>query len=278
MRPVTPSTQVRSPAIPDTEFQAQSTSVDVSLNAWRCKAAEVVLMVVAASHLPVIVIAILGHGPRMGFALKGVGLAAYVVVSASALLRHFDYRARLLASFFASYTALTLVNLVFPHGPYAQIGTIAMPIFALVLLGVRAGRITTLISIAILVIAPVLRTNSYFVGALGFDAMDMSDPPGLHWFRTSVKVACLIGLMVLVHRFHRFLSDALRARIDAQGEMVREMRERQRLERVRNCTTASASRLQLHCCIVRRWSVARSGAEQYAALISDHSRLCSRRR
>ncbi|HEX8925999.1 MAG TPA: sensor histidine kinase, partial [Terriglobales bacterium] len=78
---------------------------------------------------------------------------------------------------------------------------------------------------------PILRLIPSIVHALGIDVSQVTDPFGLMWFRIAVKTACLLGLMVLLTRFHRFLLDTLKQRIAAQDKMQDEMNERHRLIR-----------------------------------------------
>ena len=215
----------------DAELHREGVTLDSALGAWRRKASDILLAVVAAAHLPVIVLGILGHGPPMGPLPKGVGLAVYLVVAAAALFRRVDYRRRVWASLLALYPALLIASLVSPHGPYAQIGVVTMPIYALVLLGVPAARIAIVASTATIVSVPLLREYSAVVHLLGFDPALEAALPGLVWFRATVKAASLFALMVLLERFHCLLLDALTQRITAQRKMEDEMNERQRLER-----------------------------------------------
>jgi signal transduction histidine kinase len=209
----------------------ESAAVDAALDAWRRKASDILLAVVAVAHLPVIVLGVLGHGPLMGLFPKTVGLAVYLVAAVAALLRWIDYRQRVWASVMALYPALFIATLVAPHGPYAQIGVVTMPIYALVLLGSPAARIAIVASTAIIVSAPLLREQPGVVHLLGINLAQEAAPPGLVWFRATVKAASLFALMILLDRFHRLLLDALTQRIAAQRKMEEEMNERQRLER-----------------------------------------------
>ncbi len=82
-----PAKQVHSLISSDEELRLESAAVDAALDAWRHKASDILLAVVAAAHLPVIVLGWLGHGPSMGLLPKTVGLAVYLVVAAAALFR-----------------------------------------------------------------------------------------------------------------------------------------------------------------------------------------------
>jgi signal transduction histidine kinase len=228
---VSPAEDVHLRSGPGAELGSESAAVDVALDGWRRKATDILLAVVAVAHLPVIVLAVLGHGPLMGLFPKTVGLAVYVVAAVAALLRWVDYRRRVWASVMALYPALLIATLVAPHGPYAQIGVVTMPIYALVLLGSPAARIAIVASTAIIVSAPLLREQLGVIHLLGINLAQEAAPPGLVWFRATVKAASLFALMILLDRFHRLLLDALAQRIAAQRKMKDEMNGRQRLER-----------------------------------------------
>jgi signal transduction histidine kinase len=68
------------------------------------------------------------------------------------------------------------------------------------------------------------------VHLLGINLAREAAPPGLVWFRATLKAASLFAVMILLDRFHRLLLDALSQGIAAQRKVEREMRERQRLE------------------------------------------------
>ena len=79
----------------ESELRPESATVDAVLDAWRRKAADILMAASAAVHLPVIVLVVLGYGPPIGRLVRAIALTAYVVMAAAALLRRFDYRARL---------------------------------------------------------------------------------------------------------------------------------------------------------------------------------------
>jgi signal transduction histidine kinase len=206
-------------------------AVDAALVAWRGRATQIGLVAVAAAHVPVIVLAWLGHGPPMTPLSKAIGIAIYLLVAGAALLPRVDYRRRLIVCFLAAYPAAAIASLAFPDGPYAQGSVVTLPIFVLVLLGRREAVIAVLASAAIILSAPLIHAHPDIVRAFRLDAVPVANPPGLLWFRAAVKTASLLGLMVLLDRFHCFLIEAVTRRIAAQRKMEREMRERHRLER-----------------------------------------------
>jgi hypothetical protein len=166
-------------------------AVDAALVAWRSRAAQIALVVVAAAHLPVIVLGWLGQGPPMAPLAKAIGIATYLVVAGAALLHRVDYRRKLIVCFLAVYPAAAIASLAFPEGPYAQGGVVTLPIFVLVLLGPREARVAVLASAAIILSAPLMRAYPDVVRALRLDPVPVADPAGLLWFRTAVKFASL---------------------------------------------------------------------------------------
>ncbi len=222
----------------------ESAAVDAALAGWRRNSSNVLLTAIAAVNLPVVVAVMFGYGPPVGPVLRALGLAVYIVIAGSALLRRVEYRTRLWAFFFAGYLVVALATLTF-HGPYAHVGSVALPILALVLLGTRAARIAILASAVIIVSALFVRVLPAVARALAFDPAQSPDPPGLLWYQVAVVAACLLILMLLLERFHQFLLEALAAQCRATAELEREvaarsiaqrkmeheMRERQRLQR-----------------------------------------------
>lgn len=228
--PSTKSVQAQTNTVVEPQLGADNTAVDFALGAWRHKAGDVLLAAVAAAHLPVVVLGCLGHGPPMGPLAKRLGLGIYLVVAAAALFRRIDYRKRLLASFLVTYVGLVVTNFYYPHGPYSQ-AVITVPVFALVLLGPAAARTAIVASTAIIVLPPFLGVQPGIVRVLGIDPAGIETPAGLVWFRTTVMAASLFALMLLLDRFHAFLLDTLRQRIEAQRKIEDDMRERHRLQR-----------------------------------------------
>jgi len=229
----------------DPELGAEGTAVDAILAAWRRRAGDLLMAVVAAFHLPAIVLIMLGHGPPMGSLVRAVAITSYLVIAAAALLRRIEHRTRLWASFFAAYLAIAVVTLALPRGPYAQVGLSTLPIVVLVLCGAPAARIAMLAAAIILVAAPFLRVLPGVARTLAIDPAQAAETPSILWFRALVMAAFLFILMFLLDRFHRFLLNALAAewrakaelereaveRTTAQRKMEHEMGERQRLER-----------------------------------------------
>lgn len=205
--------------------------MEAALDAWRHKASDILLAVLAAVFLPVVVLVILGYSPPVTLLVRSIVVGAYLPMCAAALFRRFQYRRRVELSLLALYVVLFIAFLVNPQGPDAQIGVITFPIYALVLLGYPAARIAFVVSSAFIVSAPLLRQQPILIHLLGIDLTRDPRPPDTVWFRAAVEAASLFVLMVLLARFHRFFMRALTQRIAAQRKMEVEMNERHRLER-----------------------------------------------
>jgi signal transduction histidine kinase len=210
---------------------SESAEVDAALDAWRHKAADSVLSVLSAALLPVAVLIIVGYCPPVAPLPKAAVLAVYPVICATALFRRVEYRRRVVVSVLALYWASFIAILVNPGSPYAQIGVVTFPIYALVLLGSPAARLAAMASTAIIVSAPLLREQPRVIHLLGIDRALEAAPPDAVWFRATLEVGFLFALMVLLSRFHRLLLDALMQRIAAQRKVEDEMNERERLQR-----------------------------------------------
>ncbi len=213
------------------ELGAEGGAVEAELSAWRRKAAGILLAASAVVHLPVFVAMAAGFGPTAGPLVRAIAVVVYLIIVAAALLRRVELRTRLLASAFAVYLAIAVTNLALPHGPYAQVGLVTVPVFVLVLLGAPAARNSILASAIILVSAPLLQVQPRVAQILAIDPAEAQDPLGVVWVRAAGMTAFLVVLMVLLDRFHRFLLVALAAQCRTTAEREREMRERQRLER-----------------------------------------------
>lgn len=225
------------------EGGADRAAIHAALVAWRRKAADAFMAVSAAAHLPLIAAVMLGHGPPTGPIERALGLTAYLVIAATALLRRVGYRTRLCACFSAGYFAVALAALAFPDGPYAQVGLVALPIFALVLLGSRATRIAILTSGLILVSASFARVLPGVARVLALDPAQ-ADPPDVVWFQAAVVAAFLVCLMVMLDRFHAFLRHALAAQCRATADLEREAAERSAAQREKEHEVRERRRLE----------------------------------
>ena len=222
-------------------LRPESAAVDTALDAWRRKAADLLLIAAAVVHLPVLILLLLGHGAPMAWWLRDVTIPLYLVMVAVALFRTVNYRTRLSVFFVALYVGAAIMTLVNPLGPYSEVGLVAVPILVLVLLGNRPAAVAIGASATIFLSATFLRARPSVIHMLGID------PSYVYVAAKQITALAtwLVALMVLLNRFVRFLLSSLAAqyranaalemevveRTAAQREAEREMRERQRLER-----------------------------------------------
>ena len=176
----------------------ETVAVDSVLIAWRHKAADILLVVVAVSYLPMVVLLTLGYGPPLGRLAKGIGISLYLVVAAAALFRSVEFRMRLLAAFFAAYASLVLTSIVFPLGPFAQAVAVTMPIFVLVLLGPREARVAIVASAMVILLAPLLLLHPRIAQLLAMGPAQVAMPRGVVWMHVLVQMTILSTLMVLL--------------------------------------------------------------------------------
>ena len=223
---------------------AEPAEVLLALEAWRHRAADVLMAVTAALHAVPVTLAVVGFAPPMTPSARGLMLAAYIVMVASAVLRRIDYRARLWAAISAAYLVAAAANLASFSGPYALVGLVANPIFVLVLCGSKQALWASAASAAIFVTAPFVRLLPGVAMLALIDPSAAVAPDEVFWSRAIALCAFLALLMVLLERFHAFLLNALaaqfRAKVALNGEIERRIaaqrriedqaRERQRLE------------------------------------------------
>jgi signal transduction histidine kinase len=219
----------------------EGAAVDTALDAWRRKAADLLLIAAAVVHLPVLILLLLGYGAPMGWWLRDMTTPIYLVMVAVALFRTVSYRTRLSVFFVALYVGAAIMTLVNPLGPYSEVGLVAVPILVLVLLGNRPAAVAIGASATIFLSATFLRARPSVIHLLGID------PSYVYVAAKQITALAtwLVALMVLLNRFVRFLLSSLAAqyranaalemevveRTAAQRKAELEMRERQRLER-----------------------------------------------
>ena len=223
----------------------EAASKEAALAAWRRKAADVALTVGAIGLLLPCIWMPLGRNLRVGLPVRGVYVITYAVMAVMSLLRRVEYRLKLKVFFVTVFLSIGIANVALPHGPYAQIAPVALPILVLVVCGPRSARIAIFASAIIIVSTPLLRTQPWVLRTLAIDPTQLPArqvPLGL---QTVVRIFFLVALMTTLTRFHRFLMDALNAewqartalereiaeRITAQNRLEEEMRERCNLER-----------------------------------------------
>lgn len=227
----------------DVRAQLVAATQAADLARWRGKAIDRLLIGAVLAHLPGIVAWLLGHGPSIDSWPGAILLAAYLVATGAAFTRRVDRRRRVTVFLAAFYVFLAYVNVVAPRGPYAQVGLVLMPVFALVLAGAGGAAWTVLGSVAVFGAGALLRDIPSVALALRIDPAQQL-APGAVAMQATVLGAWLVATMILAMRFKAYLVDSVAAqnataatlaseaaaRSAAQRELEAEVHERRRLE------------------------------------------------
>ncbi len=203
---------------------------ELSLDAWRQKATNVLLLVCVLLQAPTVIIFIGGFDQSATWLRKIVALISYSSVLLCAVLRQIDYRRRLWLVVIIGYITVVMGTIAVPTGPFIRVLPIALAIFVLVLIGIPAARVATVISAVLIVVAPLLPLLPG-VTAL-FNTPGVAAPYTIRQLipQTLSLLALLINLMLLLEFFSRALLQALDAQQHATEAVKREMLERRRLE------------------------------------------------
>lgn len=220
-------------------------AADNLLDAWRQKATDVLLTASVPLLLPVIILAFLGYGFPVVWSIKILSLAVYLVLVAVALARQVDYRIRVWIMVSCGYFIALLGSMIFPQRPFFRALPIIEAVLILVLIGARPARIATLASACVLLLGSLLHNMpglvNRFIEDDAFKRMQSSELV----MQVASMTALLLGLMLLLTRFHAILLQALAAQQQATEAMKqesveraaafeklgREIEERRRLER-----------------------------------------------
>jgi signal transduction histidine kinase len=229
----------------ESEFCPETEGANAALAAWRGKAYDVLLAASAVLNTPMVLLMALGLGPPMGAVVKAFAIEAYAVMAGAAVLRWTGRRVGLWVYFAGMYPAVAVANIALPLGPYAMLGLFFLPVVALVLAGTRASIAAVLANAAILISAPLLRS---LPGVARFFELGPTpaSPSTLTWAQVAVQMCMLIGAIILLESFQRFLSEALAAEQRAKAAQEHEARERHRLERQIADTSDEERRLLGH--------------------------------
>lgn len=209
-----------------TETTLPSTIPELTLDVWRRRAADVLLIICAVALLPVLVLGLLGYGIPASWGLKGLGIMAYLPILAGALARRVDYRVRVWMSVGAGYLLALLGSAAFPQAPFLRVMPFEHAVFVLVLTGAKSGRVVTLISIGVILLVPVLHAAPGVAPLLAEPGAVSGASFSLLMVQSINLIALLIGLMVLLDRFHAMVLQALAAQQQATEELRRETAER----------------------------------------------------
>ncbi|WP_319524358.1 sensor histidine kinase [uncultured Desulfosarcina sp.] len=219
-------------------------SVEAALFDWRRNAVEVFMASSVLVYLPGIILLVCGHGPPLTWMVRLLVYISYLAVVLSVFLKILDHRIRLYTMLSAAYLTAIAGAVAYP-GPFIRALPVALPIIGLVLSGVRCGRITTTISVLVILFTPWLARIPVLTRTLRSSASPPVEPAVLMLVQGIGLTAMLLALMVLLESFYSFLVKALmdqhRSATDIKRKVIeltvahdtlsREIDKRQWLER-----------------------------------------------
>jgi signal transduction histidine kinase len=218
---------------PDIDSNAEGEA----LRRWRRRAVDIVIAVGVVLHLPALILFLAGEGPPFDWPTRIVIITGYCASIALALLRRMDHEIRtwLLIAFL--YLVALLGSASFADGPYVRSLPVIAPVVAIVLIGVRAATIVTVLSACVLMLAPFLRWVPGVSRVLGGPSDQATFPLGIILLQGLALTAVMLFVMTLVERFYRFLLTSLASERRAAFELTaatqrleREIEERRHLE------------------------------------------------
>lgn len=193
-----------------------SHGIDDVLSEWRTRAVTVLLFVIAAAALPTVVTGVVLGGVR--HPVTAIMLVIYALLVVNALCRKLDYRLRGSAIIAAGCAMAVNSFVTFGLEGSGRSYLIVLPIIAFILLGVRAGWITTAVSILIYGVFAFFAYSGALASWLDpiSGRLDMT-----MWSSTGLTmVMLLITVVALFISMYRFLLKALTAERRAAIELV----------------------------------------------------------
>ena len=217
---------------------SEDSAVESKLFEWRYRVINIFLFASALFYVPAMALFITGQGAPIGWPVKIAAAALYLILLFFALLRRINYTIRAWVILICGYAMAVLLGLADAQSPFARALPIVMPIFTIVLLGLRAGWFATAVSALLVLFVPLLHTMP------GLHAVFASNPAegpislGLALTQATALMAILFAPMLLFDRFLHFLMQSL-ARLEREAversaayrKLEYEIKERRRLER-----------------------------------------------
>jgi len=181
--------------------------IDEVLREWRSRAVTILLYVISVAALPTVVTGVVISSGRG--ATTVIMLAIYALLVVNALYQKLDYRLR--GSVIISAGYVMTINSLLPFGleGSGRSYLIVLPIIAFILIGIRAGWISTAVSILTYGVFAFLA----YTGALAERLSPSAGPLDMTmWSSTGLTMLMLlIIVVVLFMSMYRFLLDALKA-------------------------------------------------------------------
>jgi signal transduction histidine kinase len=219
-------------------------SAETALRNWRRRAVDAFMVCSVVVYLPGVILLMGGYGPPITWTMHLLVYTCYSIVLSAAFFRIVNHRIRLYVMIAVAYFTAIAGVVAYP-GPFMRALPVALPIIGLVLAGVRFGRLTTMVSVLVILFTPLLTTLPVLTRNLRSSSFQSVESAGLMLVQGAALTAMLLALTVLLERFHGFLENALidqhRAATDierkvfeltqAHNHLASEMDERRKMER-----------------------------------------------
>src|SRR5512143_1727921 len=184
-------------------------SGDYGLDDWRRKAADAVIIAALILHFPLVVAILLDYAIETTGLLKSIIAVAYAALGILAALRPVSHRVRVWCLLAGIELLAFIVIAGFPQGPLSRALPIIVPVLAIGLIGIKAGRIAAVMSALVQMFAPLLHFLPGFSLAFSAKTLPDSTGPGFIWFQSLGLTVEMLAIIVLLERFYWFLMNAL---------------------------------------------------------------------
>lgn len=176
-----------------------SRSMEAVIETWRAQSLDAVLWVTLAVAFPAVFLATINWPAPFSPPMRVSGIVLYLCVAGIAGVRRADTQWRAWAFFFLVYVVAALQLYRAGMAGTGRIGLMSIPLYALLLAGVRSGWVALVLSVFL---------YSAFVGALawgplaeGLEVHENPTEPG-YWILQGIMVlVCMLPLLLLLSRF-----------------------------------------------------------------------------
>jgi len=184
--------------VPKKDFSDEA-EIDSAQQAWRAKATQAVLWVVAIVGLPLLLLAVSNVFVELPFGGRLVALGVYVVLLAVLFMRRTPYRVRATVLLSALYALSATQLAVGGLAGQGRIGLVLFPVLAMVLLGLRAGWIAFAVSALMMAVSVALSWAGMFAHG---QAIPTGDFLPRYWtFQGVTLLMPLLVVMILLTQF-----------------------------------------------------------------------------
>lgn len=201
--------------------------VDGILDAWRSKAASVILAISTVAIFPALLAALSGRIFYLPESLRIICVLLFVIFAVTAIRPNWSLKWRA-AVILATIAIFGVIQLTVTHlAGSGRLSLQALPLVALVLLGARAGWLMAALSIVLYIAVAVLgRTEP-----LAHIFLDGTNPPLSFWLLQGLRLGgCLLMIMALLTRLLALQRRTMVAERTALRKLEAETEDRKRLE------------------------------------------------